>query len=169
MAQIVGGLGRKDTPISRLQLIFLTNGRVESEVPAPEPIGSLEVSHMVRDINWLYKTQTSGQSFETIEIDFAARAQGAIACLPMPSGNDEYQSYLLLLSGQTLYDIYAEFGPRLLERNVRSFLQAKGGVNRGIRDTLLKEPHRFSGLQQWLDRNSAKRGISAPMARGLSA
>ena len=165
LAQIVGGLNRKDAPLTRLRLIFLTNGRVESEVPAPEPIGSLEVSHMVRDINWLYKTQTSGQSFETIEIDFAARAQGAIACLPMPSGNDEYRSYLLLLSGQTLYDIYAEFGPRLLERNVRSFLQAKGGVNRGIRDTLLREPHRFLAYNNGLTATAQSVTFGADGAR----
>ena len=142
LAQILSELQKKDAPIGRLRLIFLTNGRVESAIPKAENIGSLEISHVARDIDWLYKTHTSGHTFEAIEIDFAAR-QGAIACLPMPSGNDEYQSYLLLLSGQTLYDIYAEFGPRLLERNVRSFLQAKGGVNRGIRETLVSEPHRF--------------------------
>ena len=31
----------------------------------------------------------------------------------------------------------------LLELNVRSFLQARGKVNRGIRDTLLTEPEHF--------------------------
>ena len=143
LAQIIGDLGRKDAPLSRLRLILVSNGRVESEKPGAENIGDLEVRHLVRDVDWLFKTQTSGQSLETIEVDFGAREQGAIRCLPMPSGNAEYQSYLLLLSGQTLYEIYAEFGPRLLERNVRSFLQAKGGVNRGIRDTLLGEPQRF--------------------------
>jgi hypothetical protein len=42
-----------------------------------------------------------------------------------------------------LAELYAEFGSRLLERNVRAFLQARGAVNRGIRDTLLKDPERF--------------------------
>ena len=33
--------------------------------------------------------------------------------------------------------------PVLLERNVRSFLQARGKVNRSIRDTIIEEPERF--------------------------
>jgi hypothetical protein len=47
------------------------------------------------------------------------------------------------MPGELLYRIYDEYGPRLLERNVRSFLQAKGKVNRGIRDTLKLQPARF--------------------------
>lgn len=39
--------------------------------------------------------------------------------------------------------LYDEFRDRLLEKNVRSFLQVKGGVNRGIRDTLRDEPDMF--------------------------
>lgn len=39
--------------------------------------------------------------------------------------------------------IYEEHGARLLERNVRSFLQVKGAVNKGIRDTLRDNPEMF--------------------------
>lgn len=143
LVQIISDLSAKDAPLSRLRLFFITDGQVGTEAPPAENIGSLEVQHVIRDIEWLFRTQTSGQSFQPIEINFMERPQGSIACLPMPSGNEEYQSFLLLLNGETLYSIYSDFGPRLLERNVRSFLQAKGGVNRGIRDTLVKEPHRF--------------------------
>ena len=143
LVQILSDLNSQNAPLSRLRLFFITNGQVGTEAPPAENIGSLEVQHLIRDIEWLFKTRTSGQSLQPIEIDFTKRSQGAIACLPMPSGNEEYQSFLLLLNGETLYSIYSDFGPRLLERNVRSFLQAKGGVNRGIRETLVKEPHRF--------------------------
>ena len=47
------------------------------------------------------------------------------------------------MPGRVLYKLYDEYGSRLLERNVRSFLQAKGKVNRGIRDTLAKSPGLF--------------------------
>ena len=50
---------------------------------------------------------------------------------------------MAIISGDLLYRIYEEHGPRLLERNVRSFLQVKGGVNKGIRDTLRDEPEMF--------------------------
>src|SRR3546814_4472748 len=55
----------------------------------------------------------------------------------------EYESYLAIFPGEALYRMYEEFGPRLLEYNVRAFLQATGKVNRGIRDTLRDEPHHF--------------------------
>jgi hypothetical protein len=42
-----------------------------------------------------------------------------------------------------LADIYEQYGPRLLELNVRSFLQARGKVNQGIQTTIREEPHRF--------------------------
>ncbi len=41
---------------------------------------------------------------------------------------------------RTARRIRSEFGSRLLERNVGSFLQTKGKVNRGIRDTNAKSP-----------------------------
>ena len=50
---------------------------------------------------------------------------------------------LAVFPGEWLADIYHEYGARLLELNVRSFLQATGKVNRGIRDTLRDEPERF--------------------------
>jgi hypothetical protein len=56
---------------------------------------------------------------------------------------DEYETYLVILPGELIYQLYEEFGARLFEFNVRSFLQAKGKVNKGLRDTLKNEPERF--------------------------
>ena len=47
------------------------------------------------------------------------------------------------MNGDVLASVYEEFGPRLLELNVRSFLQARGAVNKGIRETINHEPNRF--------------------------
>ena len=55
----------------------------------------------------------------------------------------EYETYLVILPGELIYQLYEEFGARLFEFNVRSFLQAKGKVNKGLRDTLRNEPERF--------------------------
>jgi hypothetical protein len=55
----------------------------------------------------------------------------------------EYRTFLTFFPGVLLANLYGEYGPRLLERNVRSFLQAKGAINRGIRNTILNEPQRF--------------------------
>ena len=66
-----------------------------------------------------------------------------LPCLQAASTQEGYRAFLMLIPGDVLRSIYAEFGPRLLETNVRSFLQARGKVNRGIRDTIAREPERF--------------------------
>jgi hypothetical protein len=42
-----------------------------------------------------------------------------------------------------LAEIYEQYGARLLEQNVRSFLQFTGKINKGIRKTIKEEPHMF--------------------------
>jgi hypothetical protein len=48
-----------------------------------------------------------------------------------------------VVPGVVLADIYDEFGARLLEGNVRSFLSTKGAVNKKIRETILRFPEQF--------------------------
>jgi hypothetical protein len=59
------------------------------------------------------------------------------------NGSTEYQSYLTVLRGDQLAAIYERWGVRLLEQNVRVFLQARAKVNKGIRNTLDNEPGMF--------------------------
>ena len=66
-----------------------------------------------------------------------------ILCLPAHLGNDAYQSYLVVMPGDILSKLYEKFGARLLEQNVRTFLQARGKVNKGIRTTIISEPGMF--------------------------
>ena len=47
------------------------------------------------------------------------------------------------MPGPLLAKIYSLYGPRLLEQNVRTFLQAKTKVNRGIIETIVSNPRRF--------------------------
>ena len=55
----------------------------------------------------------------------------------------DYQAYVAVFPGDLLADLYAEHGARLLEMNVRSFLQARNRINKGIQQTLKSEPGRF--------------------------
>ena len=64
-------------------------------------------------------------------------------CVEVPVTDGHYRSFLAAVPGTLLYRLYDEYGARLLERNVRSFLQAKGKVNSGIRDTLSRTPGMF--------------------------
>lgn len=57
--------------------------------------------------------------------------------------NPDYEAYIAIMSGQCLATLYHDYGARLLEQNVRSFLQFTGKINKGIRKTINEEPHMF--------------------------
>ncbi len=76
-------------------------------------------------------------------IDFAEEYQQALPCLVTPRTKDGLQVLLTHIPGRLLADIYNTYRSRLLERNVRSFLQFTGKVNKGIRETLLVAPEHF--------------------------
>jgi hypothetical protein len=66
-----------------------------------------------------------------------------IPCLEMPTKNDLYECYLAIVPGNILSFLYQNYGTRLLESNVRAFLQQTGKINQGIRDTIRFKPHMF--------------------------
>lgn len=81
---------------------------------------------------------------EPIEIDFADYVAGGIPSLAASAAENQlYKSYLCVIPGRTLAQIYNRYGSRLLEGNVRSFLSTKRKVNKKIRETILNEPTRF--------------------------
>ncbi len=127
--------------LTELKIIFITDGLAKSEVPE-EMVYGIPVKIQIWDIERLYRSWSSGQKREAIEINFKEHGQ-SIPCLPMPEKNPNYKTYLAIFPGQVLVSIYGQYGPRLLERNVRSFLQARGNVNKGIRTTIRFEPHMF--------------------------
>jgi len=124
----------------RINAIIITDGLYSGEVPSTKTISGYPVFFKIVDINYLYNI--SEKSHLPIEIDFMEDGF-VIPCIQSPSVNDEYQSYLAIISGDALVNIYERYGARLLEQNVRSFLQFTGKVNGGIRNTILNEPHMF--------------------------
>ena len=128
--------------IKTVRICALTNGLVKPIPFKNITIGGAEVSFNIWDIDRLYRCVSSGKMRETIEIDFEEKFQVTIPCIEN-STSDKYSVYLAIINGELLAALYDEFRDRLLEKNVRSFLQVKGGVNKGIRDTLRDEPDMF--------------------------
>lgn len=124
----------------RVNAMIITDGLYNGSVPAAVEIYGYPFNYRVIDIEYLYNI--SEKSHIPIEIDF--KSEGfTIPCIESTSINDEYQSYLAIMPGTALATIYERFGSRLLEQNVRSFLQFTGKINKGIRATILNEPHMF--------------------------
>lgn len=97
----------------------------------------------VWDLERLYRAVSSGLAYESLEVDVTALLGAPLPCLVGPDTADDHQCYFAIIPGELLYLLYQEHGARLLELNVRSFLQARGKVNRGIRDTLMNDPEHF--------------------------
>ena len=128
--------------IKSVRICALTNGLVKPIPFKSISIGDAEISFTIWDIDRLYRCVTSGKMRETIEIDFQDKYGITIPCIENNSSS-KYSVYLAIISGKLLALLYDEFRDRLLEKNVRSFLQVKGAVNKGIRDTLRNEPEMF--------------------------
>jgi len=126
--------------LSRVNIFVLSNGVFKSDLNANKTISGYSVYTRIIDIEYLFNL--SDQTHVPIEINFE-KYGGILPCLESPSENDDYESYLALIPGATLANIYEEYGSRLLEQNVRSFLQFTGKINKGIRKTIKEEPHMF--------------------------
>ncbi|MXZ19566.1 MAG: AIPR family protein [Gemmatimonadetes bacterium] len=152
--------------VGRLQVVVITDG-IAASLRSPD-LGTeeLEVTLDVWDIQRLYRAESSGRLYEPIEIDLQGRLGAPLPCLAIPDNGADYTSYLAILPADLLHDLYHEFGARLLELNVRSFLQARGKVNRGIRDTLRKEPKRFLAYNNGISATAESVDLT-PMARGV--
>ena len=124
----------------RINAFILTNGLYKGDFPENTTISGYNFYYKVFDVETLYNI--TEKSHIPIEINF--KDDGfSVPCIPSPAINEEYQSYLAIIPGEALASIYERFGSRLLEQNVRSFLQFNGKINKGIRTTIMKEPEMF--------------------------
>ena len=124
--------------VNRVRMLLISNRELSDRVDGREAgeIDGRTVTYSVWDIGRLYRFEISGREREDIEIDLKKDFGGAVALLPAHLSGAEYEAYLVVIPGEMLASIYERWGTRLLEQNVRVFLQARGNVNKGIRNTL---------------------------------
>ena len=130
--------------ISKLRLVLISNRELSDRVDG-RPAGLLQgkpVSYSVWDLRRLHQVASSAEP-EPIEIDLVEDFGGPLPVLPAQRLEGDHESYLAVVPGPVLAEIYDRWGARLLEQNVRVFLQARSKVNRGIRDSLVHEPAMF--------------------------
>lgn len=129
--------------IQQLRLFVLTDSIAATYEREAEETDGVRVTFVVRDLTWLCRSVTAGIHQEAVQIDIADEFGGPVPCLAAPSVDGVYKAYLAILPAQLLSDLYDKYRDRLLELNVRSFLQARGKVNQGIRKTIHEEPAKF--------------------------
>lgn len=106
-------------------------------------IAGVPVSYHIWDVSRLQRQQSSRGHKEVLDINFPDTYGTGISCLPAHLGSGSYKSYLIVIPATILSSMYEKYGARLLEQNVRCFLQARGNVNKGIRSTIINEPQMF--------------------------
>lgn len=140
LAQTLANVPEVKEYLTRVNIFLITNGEVKSDVKISDKIAGYTIFYRTIDINYLFNL--SDKSRIPIEINFEL-AGYKVPCIVNETENSDYQSWLAIIPGLALADIYEQYGARLLEQNVRSFLQFTGKINKGIRNTILKEQHMF--------------------------
>lgn len=125
--------------IKKVRLMIISDGKATRNLLdiENELLNNIEIEFRVIDIEYLYKVYLSENSSGDFEIDVN------IPTLQVDSISDEYKSFLTILDGNKLVDIYDKYGQKLLEQNVRTFLQFRGNVNKGLRNTIEYNPEMF--------------------------
>jgi hypothetical protein len=126
--------------------IYLVSDRILSARARDWPesaIGEVPVEFHVWDIARLHRVMESKTGRDDLEIDFTKYQPGGLHCLAASVESDQYKAYLCVIPGGVLAKLYDEYGSRLLEGNVRSYLSLKVKINKGIRRTILVEPGMF--------------------------
>ena len=131
--------------VEKIKLIVVTNGeyRTRTDAAVIQEMDGKPVTLSVWDLRRLMQYAEQGQARDNLLIDFENEFGGGLPLLKASGSSESLESYLVVVPGKQLATIYDKWGPRLLESNVRSFLQARSITNRGIRDTIRDEPHMF--------------------------
>lgn len=149
--------------VTKVKLILVSNrqyiGR-DDTVKLAE-LGEVPITWSVWDLARFERFDRSGQAREDMVIDFVNDFGAPLPALRASQTDAALESYLLIVPGNQLAAVYDRWGARLLEANVRSFLQARAKTNKGIQRTVREEPELFfpynNGLSATADEVSCVR------------
>ena len=131
--------------IQRIMFLIITNGTLtrNTKVIPFEIIKNLRADFQVFDLNDIYRISTQENCLQEIEVCINDYSDKGLLCLPASLDTNDYASYLVVMPGEVLARIYDRYGQKLLEQNVRTFLQFKGNTNKKMQITIKEEPDRF--------------------------
>ena len=134
------------TRCTKFRLYIVTNRRLSSRVKSLETrqIRGFNAELVIWDIQRFFAVYSSTLQREETEIDFQDWVPAGIPALRYGDNNtQDFETYLAVVPGKLLAELYRAYGSRILEGNVRSFLSVRGSVNKGIRNTVLREAELF--------------------------
>ncbi len=137
---------REWAEIAKVRVIIISNRSLSTRFSSPGiPLGrqlETEIELRIWDLDRIGEVWNQGLEREPILVDFREMGE-TIYALKADGAASRYDSYVTVLPGKTLAQLYESYGTQLLEQNVRVYLQARGSVNKGIQKTILDEPEMF--------------------------
>lgn len=135
--------------IDRLRVLVITDGKTKTKRFSNKEVHDKMVAVESMDIERLFR-HTDGKPRDELTLSFVQSIGRPLPCVHVPDSDADYEFALTAIPGQLIRDLYLRFGPRLLEANVRTFLGNKKAVNKGIVETLRKEPEHFLAFNNGL-------------------
>lgn len=130
--------------IETVNIILLTNDETIRYIPDDVHYGKITVRFDVWDIERLYQSVLGGTAVERqLVVKLKKKYGESLPLIKVKGDNEIYDCYIGVISGELLARIYETEGQDLIQKNVRSFLQAIGKVNKGIKVSLANEPQMF--------------------------
>lgn len=130
--------------IETVNIILITNDETIQFIPEDAVIGKVSIKFDVWDIERLYQSVFSGTAIERqLVVRLKKKYNAPLPLIKVKGDNEIYDCYIGVISGELLARIYKDEGQDLIQKNVRSFLQATGKVNKGIKISLANEPEMF--------------------------
>lgn len=130
--------------IETVNIILLTNDETIQYIPNDVHYEKITVRFDVWDIERLYQSVLGGTAVERqLVVKLKKKYGESLPLIKVKGDNEIYDCYIGVISGELLARIYETEGQDLIQKNVRSFLQAIGKVNKGIKVSLANEPQMF--------------------------
>lgn len=142
--QLATTLRRRRSSISCIRFHIFANQPLSKQYKreSRSQVAGTPTETHIWDLHRLKALYSSDREREVVEIELSQFGSSGIPCIAA-SDADGLKSYLCVIEGNLLADLFERYGSRLLEGNVRSFLGMRGGVNKGIRGTIQDSPGLF--------------------------
>jgi len=128
--------------IAKFRVVLLTDYESTASKITIDAIKDIKTNIEVWDIKKFKEIEESGAESLPFTVDLDQICNG-LPALPANFKGANLDSYLCIMPGEVLRNLYEDYGQKLLESNVRTFLGTRGKVNKGMRNTLLTNPDRF--------------------------
>lgn len=138
--------------ITKIRLYLLTNITLSNRIDG-KTAGDYQgrsVVYSVWDIKRIFALTKAATGQEPLQVRFDEKPLHPLRALLASTKDAKNTVYLAAIPGNDLAHIYDRWGARLLEQNVRVFLQARSNVNKGIKRTLEGEPELFFSFNNGL-------------------